>query len=213
MHARAIQHLNDVDPELATWIKRIGPIKLTRRRSREPFQALLESIAYQQLAGAAAKVIWGRVAALFEGGKPSPASLMAIEDEKLRGAGLSRSKVAAMKDIAAKAITGIVPDIKSIGRMKAKEIYERLIQIRGVGPWTVEMLLIFTLARPDIMPSTDYGVRKGLQVLQRKRKMPTPKQVEKIALRWQPHRTTAALYLWRIADSTKLTAKPKKKRA
>jgi DNA-3-methyladenine glycosylase II len=205
--------LNAADPELAAWIKRIGPIKLTRRRSREPFQALLESIAYQQLAGAAAKVIWGRVVALFEAGKPSPASLMAIEDEKLRGAGLSRSKVAAMKDIAAKALAGAVPDSKSIVRMKAEEIFDRLIQIRGVGPWTVEMLLIFTLARPDIMPASDYGVRKGLQVLQRKRKMPTPKQVEKFALRWRPHRTTAALYLWRIADAAKLAAKVKKKRA
>jgi 3-methyladenine DNA glycosylase/8-oxoguanine DNA glycosylase len=108
-----------------------------------------------------------------------------------------------MKDIAHKALAGHVPDAKQIAKMSEKEIYDRLTQIRGVGPWTVDMLLIFTLRRPDILPSNDYGVRKGFQVLYRKRAMPSPKLLLKTAELWRPYRTTAALYLWRIADSSK----------
>ena len=147
--------------------------------------------------------------ALFDGAAPTAEALLALSDEQLRSAGLSRSKVAAMRDIAAKTVAGIVPNARSIARMQEERIYERLTQIRGVGRWTVEMLLIFSLRRPDVMPVTDYGVRKGFQVLYRKRSLPTPKQLEKFARRWSPHRTTAALYLWRIAN----TAKPVRRKS
>jgi DNA-3-methyladenine glycosylase II len=203
MHARATRHLRLHDPRLAEWIDRIGPLKLPTRPPREPYLALLESIAHQQLAGAAARAIWGRVLNLFEGSLPSAAALMALTDDHLRGAGLSRSKTLSMRDIATKALAGDVPSAERILEMAEADIYEQLTKIRGVGPWTVDMLLIFTLRRPDIMPVTDFGVRKGYQVLYRKRKMPTPKEVLKAAERWRPYRTTAALYLWRIAESPK----------
>jgi 3-methyladenine DNA glycosylase/8-oxoguanine DNA glycosylase len=195
--------LRQCDPRLAEWIDRIGPIKLPKRAPCEPYLALLESIAYQQLAGAAARAIWGRVLKLFEEGLPNAAALVALTDDHLRGAGLSRSKILAMRDIATKALAGDVPGAEEILKMAEADIYERLTKIRGVGPWTVDMLLIFTLRRPDIMPATDFGVRKGYQVLYRKRKMPTPKELLKAAEPWRPYRTTAALYLWRIAESPK----------
>lgn len=203
MHFHAVNHLRAQDPRLAEWIDRIGMIQLPTRRAREPFPALLEAIAHQQLAGAAAKAIWNRVLNLFPEGRPDPHHLVALSDEHLRGAGLSRSKALSMKEIASRALAGDVPDAKRIARMSEAQIIDQLTQIRGVGPWTVDMLLIFTLRRPDIMPLNDYGVRKGYQVLYRKRKLPTPKQLLMSAERWRPYRTTAALYLWRIADAPK----------
>ncbi len=178
-------------------------VQLPARRTREPFPALLEAIAHQQLAGAAAKAIWNRVLGLFPEGRPDPLHLAGLSDEHLRGAGLSRNKALTMKEIAARALAGEVPDAKGIARMSEAQIAEQLTRIRGVGPWTVDMLLIFTLRRPDIMPLNDYGVRKGFQVLYRKRKLPTPKQLLASAECWRPYRTTAALYLWRIADAPK----------
>jgi 3-methyladenine DNA glycosylase/8-oxoguanine DNA glycosylase len=203
MHARAIAHLRSRDPRLDAWIERLGPIKLPNRRSPDPFLALLETIAHQQLAGAAARAIWARVLQLFPEGPPAPEQLIALPDERLRGAGLSKAKAAAMKDIAARALAGEVPDATRIARMSELEIKEQLTRIRGVGPWTVDMLLIFTLRRPDILPLGDYGVQKGFQVLHGKRKLPTRKQLLAAAEVWRPHRTTAALYLWRIADAPK----------
>ncbi len=208
MNPEAIAFLKAREPRFAEHIERIGDVALPKSRSKDPFLALIESIAYQQLAGAAARVIWSRVLALFPDQTPSAHALLALSEAQLRGAGLSRSKARALRDIAEKKAAGIVPTARSIARMSEKNVYERLTQIRGVGPWTVEMLLIFSLRRPDIMPATDYGVRKGFQVLYRKRSLPTPKQIEKCAQHWRPHRTTAALYLWRIAA----TAKPAKKK-
>ncbi len=205
MHARAINHLRQQDPRLAEWIDRIGEIKLPTRRSQDPYLALLQSIAYQQLAGAAAKKIWERVLGLFGEEGPTPERLIALSEEELRAAGLSRSKAVSMRAIAAHHLAGEVPDSAGMKKLSEEEIHERLIRIRGVGPWTVQMLLIFTLRRPDVMPVTDYGVRKGFQVLYRKRAMPTPKQLLKAAERWRPYRTAAALYLWRIADAAKQT--------
>lgn len=201
MHPDAIDHLRRSDPRFGQWIDRIGVIKFPARPRREPYHALLESIAHQQLAGAAARAIWTRVLALFEGGHPHPGILAELSEEHLRSAGLSRRKALSMKDIAAKALAGHVPTSREILKMAEVDIYERLTQIRGVGPWTVDMLMIFHLRRPDIMPVTDYGVRKGFQVLYRKRALPTPKLLLKSAERWRPYRTTAALYLWRIADA------------
>jgi len=203
MHLRAIKHLRDRDPRLAEFIDRIGLIKLPPRRSSDPYLALLETIAYQQLAGAAAKKIWGRVMCLFDEGGPRPEKLIALSEETLRSAGLSRSKALSMRDIATRTLSGQIPDALAMKAMSNEELFETLTQIRGVGPWTVEMLLMFTLRRPDVMPATDYGIRKGFQMLYRKRQLPTPKQLLKKAESWRPYRTAAALYLWRIADTAK----------
>jgi len=203
MHVRAANHLRSRDPRLAEWIDRIGIVKMPPRRSADPYIALLETIAYQQLAGAAAKKIWERVLGLFDEAGPRADRLLALSEEELRSAGLSRSKAVSMRDIAARTLAGDIPDAAGMKRMSDDELFATLTQIRGVGPWTVEMLLMFTLRRPDIMPATDYGVRKGFQVLYRKRAMPTPKELLKKAEIWRPYRTAAALYLWRIADAAK----------
>jgi 3-methyladenine DNA glycosylase/8-oxoguanine DNA glycosylase len=203
MHRRAVNHLRIQDPRLAEWIDRIGLIKMPPRRSPDPYLSLLETIAHQQLAGAAARKIWGRVVALFDEEGPRPEKLIALGEGQLRSAGLSRSKAVSMRAIASHTLSGQIPDAEGMKCMLDEDIFANLTRIRGVGPWTVEMLLMFTLRRPDIMPATDYGIRKGFQVLYRKRKMPTPKQLLKSADIWRPYRTAAALYLWRIADSAK----------
>ncbi len=201
----AIKHLRTCEPRLEEWIERLGIIKLPNTALSEPYHALLESIAHQQLAGAAARAIWGRVLALFEGGIPHAATLVDLSDEHLRAAGLSRSKILAMKDLSTRLLAGQIPDAKRIKQMPDAEIYRELTAVRGVGPWTVDMLMIFTLRRPDVMPATDFGVQKGFQLLYRKRLMPTPKQLLKSTEKWSPHRSTAALYLWKIADGAKKT--------
>ncbi len=199
----AIKHLQTCEPRLEEWIERLGIIKIPGRGLGDPYHALLESIAHQQLAGAAARAIWGRVLALFEGGIPQAERLVGLSDEHLRAAGLSRSKILAMKDLSTRALAGQVPDAKRIKQMPDADIYRELTAVRGVGPWTVDMLMIFTLRRPDVMPATDFGVQKGFQLLYRKRLMPTPKQLLKSTEKWSPHRSTAALYLWKIADAAK----------
>lgn len=203
MKRSAIQHLNEVDPKLRDWIARLGNIRLPPRRSRDPYRALLESVVYQQLNGVAAGVIWNRFLDLFEDREPHPEKLIEISDAELRGAGLSRNKVSSLRAIATGRIAGDVPDAREITRLPDLEIYERLTRLRGVGPWTVDMLMIFTLRRADVMPATDYGIRKGYQIAYRKRVMPSPRDVLDRSERWRPFRTTAALYLWKIADTAK----------
>ncbi len=167
-----------------------------------PFDALAESIAYQQLSGKAAATIWGRVRALYPGKKYlDPKAVLKTPDRKLRGAGLSRSKVAALKDLAAKTIDGTVPTVRALAKMSDEEIIERLIQVRGIGRWTVEMLLLFDLARPDVWPIHDYGVQKGFAKTFGKRKLPTPKQLLKHGKKFAPHRSVAAWYFWRALDN------------
>ncbi len=201
MNETAIEHLRASDARLKPWIDRIGPIKLPARRSKEPYFALLATIVYQQLHGSAARTIWGRVLELFPDRLPAPERLLALGDAELRGAGLSKAKMMAMRAVAASAVAGELPDAKSIARMAEAETRERLTRIRGVGPWTVDMLLIFTLRRPDVMPLNDYGVRKAFKMVYRQRELPSPAQLSKRAEFWRPYRSTAALYLWRIADS------------
>jgi DNA-3-methyladenine glycosylase II len=206
MTTPAVRHLRKSDPRFGEWIDRIGTLKLPTPPIREPYVALLESIAHQQLAGAAARAIWGRVIALFVDGVPCPKRLADMTEADLRAAGLSRSKALAMKDICVRVNEGKIPSTSLIAQMSDADIYAQLMEARGVGTWTVDMLMMFTLCRPDVMPVTDYGVRKGFQVLYRKRALPSPKQLLKHSEKWQPHRSVAALYLWRIAE----TAKPKK---
>jgi len=205
-----IQHLRQCDPRLGEWIERIGVLQLPTPQIREPYVALLETIAHQQLAGAAARAIWTRVMGLFEDGVVCPMRLVQMTEEHLRTAGLSRSKALAMKDICTRVNAGTMLSAALIGQTSDTEIYERLMQVRGVGSWTVDMLMMFTLCRPDIMPVTDYGVRKGFQVLYRKRALPSPKQLLKFSEKWRPHRSVAALYLWRIAETASKASRSKR---
>jgi DNA-3-methyladenine glycosylase II len=201
MNKHAIQHLVRADKILARLIRKIGPCTLQPKRGRPPFQALVRSVAFQQLNGTAAETIFGRVLALYHGKRfPAPEDLLATSDTKLRAAGLSRNKTAAVKDIAAKTIEGVVPDSRAIQKMSNEEILERLTTVRGVGPWTVEMLLIFTLGREDVLPATDFGVRKGFALTYGLKELPAPKELLAHAEIWRPHRTTASWYLWRAVD-------------
>jgi DNA-3-methyladenine glycosylase II len=171
------------------------------RRKRSPYESLVRSVAYQQLNGTAAATILGRVLKLYPGQRfPRPEDILSTPEEKLRGAGLSRAKVAAIRDIAAKTIEGVVPTSRVITKMTEVEIIERLTAVRGVGPWTVEMLLIFTLGRTDVLPVTDYGVRKGFALTYGWKELPSPKELLEFGKRWRPHRTTAAWYFWRALD-------------
>jgi 3-methyladenine DNA glycosylase/8-oxoguanine DNA glycosylase len=169
--------------------------------SIRPFDALAESIAYQQLSGKAAATIFGRVRALYPKKKwLDPELLVATPDEKLRAAGLSRAKTAALKDLAAKTIDGTVPTGRALIRMTDDEIIMRLTTVRGIGRWTVEMLLLFDLGRPDVWPVDDYGVRKGFAKTFGRRQLPTPKQLMKFGEKWRPYRSVAAWYFWRALD-------------
>jgi DNA-3-methyladenine glycosylase II len=174
---------------------------ITPAVSIRPFDALAESIAYQQLSGKAAAKIFSRVRALYPKRKwLDPEQLLATPDETLRGAGLSRAKTAALKDLAAKTMDGTVPSGRALIRMTDDEIIERLTAVRGIGRWTVEMLLLFDLGRPDVWPVDDYGVRKGFAKTFGRRKLPTPKQLVKFGEKWRPYRSVAAWYFWRALD-------------
>jgi DNA-3-methyladenine glycosylase II len=200
-HAAAHKHISAIDPRIAALIARSRRYDLTPSLSVRPFDALAESIAYQQLSGKAAATIWGRVRALYPKKKYlNPKLVLGTPDEKLRAAGLSRAKVAALKDLAAKTIEGVVPSARTLAKMTDEEIIERLIAVRGIGRWTVEMLLLFDLGRPDVWPVNDYGVRKGFAKIFGKRKLPTPKQLMKLGKKFQPYRSVAAWYCWRALD-------------
>ncbi len=200
-HEHALQHLSATDPRMAALIARSRRYNIVPAASIRPFDALAESIAYQQLSGKAAATIFGRVRALFPKRKwLDPEQLLATPDDKLRGAGLSGAKTAALKDLAAKTIDRTVPSGRALLRMSDDEIIARLTQVRGIGRWTVEMLLLFDLGRPDVWPVDDYGVRKGFAKTFGRRKLPTPKQLMKIGEKWRPYRSVAAWYFWRALD-------------
>jgi 3-methyladenine DNA glycosylase/8-oxoguanine DNA glycosylase len=201
MIPEAVLHLRRADKILGRLIVRVGPCTLKPTTRKAPFEALVEAVTHQQLNGAAAKTILNRVLALYPGKRfPTPRDLLGTPDERLRNAGLSAAKTAALKDIAAKTLEGIVPGARAAAGMTDAEILERLTCVRGVGPWTVEMLLMFTLGRRDVLPATDYGVRKGFALLYGRRELPSPKEVLEHGERWRPHRTTAAWYLWRALE-------------
>jgi DNA-3-methyladenine glycosylase II len=201
-HAKAHRHLSASDPRMAVLIARSRRYEIAPSSSLRPFDALAESIAYQQLSGKAAATIWGRVRALFPKRKfLDPKLVLKTPDKKLRGAGLSGSKVAALKDLAAKTLDGTVPSARALAKMTDEEIVERLVQVRGIGRWTVEMLLLFDLGRPDVWPVHDYGVQKGFAKTFGKRKLPKPKQLLKLGEKWKPYRSAAAWYFWRALDA------------
>ena len=197
----AIRLLSACDPKLAKVIRSVGPCSLKAPRTFSVFGALLQSIVYQQLAGRAAAAILGRVhAALGPGSIPTPERVVGLPDSVLREAGLSRSKLAAIRDLAEKTLAGQVPTLAQLRRMSDEEIIEKLIPIRGVGRWTVEMLLIFRLGRPDVLPVTDYGVRKGFGLVFQKGRLPTTAQMVRRGERWRPFRSVASWYLWRALE-------------
>jgi DNA-3-methyladenine glycosylase II len=201
MHEEAIEHLTKADKVLARLIRKVGPCGLKARKRVSPFQTLVQSVAHQQLNGTAAKTILKRFVALYPGRRfPAPDDVLATPDRALRGAGLSRAKVAAIKDIAAKTVEGLVPPGRVIAKMPDAEILERLTTVRGVGPWTVEMLLIFHLGRLDVLPATDFGVRKGFALVFSRDELPKPRELLEHGERWRPYRSIASWYLWRRLD-------------
>ena len=205
-HEEAHRHLSAVDPRLAEQIARSRRYNISPSLAVRPFDALAESIAYQQLNGKAAAAIWGRVRTLFPKKKfLDPRLVLKTPGRKLRAAGLSRSKIAALKDLAAKTIDGTVPLARTLAKMTDEEIIERLITVRGIGRWTVEMLLLFDLGRLNVWPVHDYGVRKGFAKIFGKRKLPTPKQLIKFGKKFEPYRSIAAWYCWRALDAPEKT--------
>ncbi len=202
--SNALTHLRRACPRMKTLIARVGPCGLAPQRQREPYEALVRAIAHQQLHGRAAETITGRFLALYPGVDfPTPAMVLATETAVLRGCGFSGGKVAAIQDIAAKAEAGVVPTRRAATRLSDAALIERLTSIRGVGQWTVEMLLIFTLGRPDVFPVDDFGVREGYRRLFGLETQPKPKAFAELALPYAPYRSTAAWYLWRAADEKK----------
>lgn len=199
-----IAHLARRDPVLRRIIRAHGPCTLVAERGVDPFVALVNAVAHQQLNGTAAKTILGRFHALFPGRRfPLPADLAAVSDEQLRGVGFSRAKVAAIRDLAARSLDGTIPTARAIARMADDAIIERLVQVRGVGRWTVEMLLMFRLGRGDVLPADDFGVRNGFRIAYGLKDMPTPKALLAHGERWRPWRSVAAWYLWRAVDLEK----------
>lgn len=206
MTAEALRHLSRRCKVMRRLIREHGPCTLVPDLRRSPFESLVRAVAHQQLHGVAAESILRRFVALFPAKRRFPTALeiAAVDDEALRGCGFSRAKIAALRDIAAKTITGVVPSSRVITSLSDEEIIERLTEVRGVGRWTVEMMLIFKLGRPDILPIDDFGVRNGFRIAFDFPQMPTPKEVLAHGACWRPHATTAAWYLWRAADAARV---------
>lgn len=204
MTPEALRHLGVSDPVMGRLIRRIGPCTLKPESGRTPFESLVRAVAHQQLHGKAAETILGRFLARFPQRRfPRPEDLQGLADGELRSFGFSMAKVAALRDIAAKSLDGTVPSSRKIRSLSDEEIIERLSACRGVGRWTVEMLLIFKLGRPDVLPVDDFGVREGFRVTYGHDVQPRPKELLAFGECWRPFRTTAAWYLWRAADAAK----------
>jgi 3-methyladenine DNA glycosylase/8-oxoguanine DNA glycosylase len=204
---KALNHLRKADPVLASLIKRIGPCRMEVNETHDLFLALARAIVYQQLHGKAAATILQRVCDLFprSGAGFTAKDIMRCADDKLRAAGLSRNKLLALRDLSAKTLDGTLPMLDDLHALDDETIIEKLTTVRGIGRWTVEMLLMFRLGRPDVLPVDDFGVRKGFMLAFNKRKMPTPKQLAAYGKRWAPYRSVASWYLWRAADQGKTT--------
>ena len=200
--ADALAHLRAADALLAQAMDRVGPFVLEPPPAKSIFEALMRSITYQQLHGKAAASIHGRVLMQLEAhGGATPEALMKVPDPALRGAGLSASKLLAIRDLARKCLEGTVPTLREAHRLADAELIARLTEVRGIGPWTVHMLLIFYLGRPDVLPTGDYAIRAAFKRLYRKRRDPTPEAIIRHARRWQPYRSVASWYLWRSLDT------------
>jgi O-6-methylguanine DNA methyltransferase len=201
----AVDHVRRADPKLAALIEKVGPFRLRLDKTPSIFVALAEAIVYQQLTARAAATIFARVRSLFPRSHEGPTAeqILRAKDDKLRTAGLSGSKLASLKDLAMRAKAGEIPTLAEVANMTDEQIVERLTRVRGIGRWTVEMLLIFRLGRPDVLPADDYGVRKGFALAFKIRELPTRKAMERRGARWKPYRTVASWYLWRALDAPK----------
>ena len=199
--ALASAHLGKRDRKLGRWMERIGPIETSGwRKPFDTVDSLARSILYQQLSGKAAATIVGRVEVAVGSTKLTPDALARVDDAALRACGVSGNKTLALRDLSARAISGDVPSSRELLVLHHDEIIERLTAVRGIGRWTVEMMLMFRLGRPDILPTDDLGVRKGAQLLDKLQEMPKPRELAARGEKWGPYRTLAGLYLWRIAD-------------
>jgi DNA-3-methyladenine glycosylase II len=204
MTPEAHKHLSKRDPVLRRLIREHGKCALVPEKRRSPFQSLVQAVAHQQLNGTAANTILTRFKKLYPGKKfPRPEDLANVTDEQIRACGFSFAKIKAIRDIAEKTLSGVIPTSREIVKLSDDEIVARLTEVRGVGRWTVEMLLIFQLGREDVLPADDFGVRSGFRVAYKKRGMPKPKELLAFGEKWRPHRTTAAWFLWRAADAAK----------
>jgi methylated-DNA-[protein]-cysteine S-methyltransferase len=211
--AAAVAHLREADAALARVIDAVGPFRMRVDRTSSLFLALAQAIVYQQLTGKAAATIFARVQALFPRAHEglSPERIRRASDARLRGAGLSRSKLLSLRDLADKTLSGQLPSLDEVHDMDNDTIIERLTEVRGIGRWTVEMLLIFRLGRADVLPVDDYGVRKGFAVAFRKPELPSAAELDRRGARWKPYRSVASWYLWRAAErqrATKTAAPP-----
>jgi DNA-3-methyladenine glycosylase II len=200
----AHKHLAGCDPVMRRLIREFGPCGLEPETRRSPFQSLVLAVAHQQLHAAAANTILSRFKKLFPHRKfPRPEDLAGVTDGQIRACGFSLAKIKAIRDIAAKTLAGVVPTSRQIVKLSDDEIIMRLVEVRGVGRWTVEMLLIFQLGRPDVLPADDFGVRTGFSKVYKKRDLPKVKDLLAFGERWRPHRTTAAWYLWQAANAAR----------
>lgn len=193
-----IAHLRR-DPKLAAIIERIGPPRIEARAEGTHFAALTRAVVYQQLSGKAAATIHGRVKALFDGRDPTPEELLAVDENALRSAGLSRQKLAYLRDLATHAVSGELP-IERLHELEDAEIIATVTRVKGIGVWTAQMFLMFRLGRPDVLPVLDLGIRKAVQKAYRMRTMPNAKKLEALATKWRPHCTVACWYLWRSLE-------------
>lgn len=202
------------DRRLGSWVKRLGPIDPPPgwRKSFDPVDALARAILFQQLSGKAASTIVGRVEAAIGSTRLHADTLACIDDARLRGCGVSGNKTLALRDLALRESAGEIPTLRQMAVMDHEAIIQALVPVRGIGRWTVEMMLMFRLGRPDVLPVDDLGIRKGLQRVDRLEVMPTPRQLQARGERWGPYRTWASLYLWRIADFT-AESKPRTNRS
>lgn len=196
----ALRHFRSTDPVLADLTAEVGRFKLEFRTELTQFDALLRSIVYQQLSGRAAASILNRVLGLYKDSFPTPDELLETPEEKLRSCGLSQAKTRAVKDLAEKTSLGVLPTPVEIAEMSSNEIIKAFTTVRGIGPWTVEMLLIFNLGHPDILPATDLGVRRGFSVAYQSSVLPEPDELLKHGECWKPYRSVASWYLWQAAD-------------
>lgn len=198
----AVAFLGGLDADWARHVQAVGPCRLECHPGREPYEALVRSVAFQQLHARAAEAILGRMLALFPGQDfPSPEQLLALEPEVLRGCGFSARKIETLRGIAEGRLSGLVPDRLTAADMDSEALITRLVALRGVGRWTVEMLLIFTLARMDILPVDDFGVREGYRRLKGLERQPSRREMGEAGLALAPYRSVAAWYLWRVMDT------------
>ena len=199
-HAKAIAHLTSADPVLATVIAQVGPCLLKARADGTHFDAVVRAIIFQQLSGKAATTIHTRMLAHFGNRHPTPAELLAAEDDHLRAAGVSRQKIGYLRDLAARAADPAFA-IDTLHDHDDDRIRTTLTAVKGIGPWTAQMFLLFRLGRPDVWPTGDLGIRNAVKKAWRLRTDPTPKHLEKLAKSWSPYRSVAAWYLWRSLDN------------